>query len=491
MNQRQVVLPQSQAQAPIQRPLINKVTPSLDACLDHLDLKDGMAISFHHHFRNGDVLLNQVVQKLAQRGIKDITLIASSLFDVHEAIIPYIKDETITQIVSGYISKAVGQVISAGHLKKGVILHSHGYRSLLLNHHVMEVDVAFLAVSAADSVGNGTGLQGQSLCGSLGYAVSDATSAKHVVLLTDTITDLDDVQIQGQWVDAVVRVDHVGDATGIVSGTTNITKDPTGLFIAKLATDLCDVADLIVDGMAFQAGAGGISLAVCQMMAERLQAKEMQAKFVSGGTTKILVDMLEAGLTKRIYDVQCFDLEAIASLKHNPEHHAISAFDYADVSNPNNIANQLDVVFLGATEIDLDYNVNVTTASDGTIMGGSGGHCDVANGSKFTIIVSKLMQSRLSVIVDQVLTISTPSVDVDALVTEFGIAIHPRHQALIDTLKATTSLPIKTIRELYDFAISLTGQPNKIAFEERVVGVSLYRDGTKLDDLYQITETSD
>ena len=60
------------------------------------------------------------------------------------------------------------------------------------------------------------------------------------------------------------------------------------------------------------------------------------------------------------------------------------------------VVNNLDVVILGATEIDTNFNVNVTTASDGVIMGGSGGHSDTAAGSKLTIIVTKLAKSKIT-----------------------------------------------------------------------------------------------
>jgi citrate lyase subunit alpha / citrate CoA-transferase len=96
---------------------------------------------------------------------------------------------------------------------------------------------------------------------------------------------------------------------------------------------------------------------------------------------------------------------------------------------------QLDVVILGASEIDLNFNVNVTTGFDHRILGGSGGHADTAYGSKFAIIVSKLVSSRISVVVDRVTTITTPGETVDALVTDYGIAIHPRHSELIEQLK--------------------------------------------------------
>ena len=40
------------------------------------------------------------------------------------------------------------------------------------------------------------------------------------------------------------------------------------------------------------------------------------------------------------------------------------------------------MVILSALEIDLDFNVNVITGSDGVMRGASGGHCDVAAGGQ-------------------------------------------------------------------------------------------------------------
>src|SRR5690554_5663052 len=484
--QHKITYPKTKAHQPFLRSKTNKKVDDLDAILDKLNLHDGMSVSFHHHFRNGDQILNTIMKKLQQRNIKNITLVASSLFDVHQDIIPMIKDQTITKIISAYISKKIGDVISHGFLRDGVILHTHGYRALMLNHHIVEVDVAFIGASACDEMGNASGSQGKSQCGVLGYAIADAQNAKQVVVLSDTLELIDEPEIKAEWVDYVCKLDSIGDASGIVSGTTHITKDPIGLKIAKMAIEFCEAANIIQDGLSFQSGAGGISLAVCDMMHQKVKEKKIRARFASGGTTKVLVDMLKDNVLDKIYDVQCFDLDAVKSVANHKNHCKISASKYADISNPNNIANQLDVVFLGATEIDLDFNVNVTTGSDGIIMGGSGGHADVANGAKMSIVVSKLMQSRLSVVVDKVITISTPSEDVDCLIIEFGIAIHPRHQKLIDHLKATTNLPIKTMKELYDLAISFTKVPNKIKFTNQQIGVSLYRDGTILDNLYAV-----
>ncbi len=458
----------------------------IQTMFEHITLFDGMSVSFHHHLRNGDYWLNEILLELEKRNIKNITLVASSLFDVHQKIIPLIKNQTITKIYAAYVSKKVGEVISEGYLKDGLVMHTHGYRALMLTHHLVSVDVAFIVASASDKQGNASGSLGKTPCGVLGYAIADAQSAQQVVILSDSIVPVDKPEIHSDWVDVVCEVDSIGDASGIVSGTTQITKDPIGLKIAQLAVDFCEAANIIKENMSFQSGAGGISLAVMDKLHHHLKNKNIKALFASGGTTKLLVDMLEDNTVSQLYDVQCFDLDAIQSLAINKNHKKMSAMEYADITYKDNIANKLDVVFLGATEIDLDFNVNVTTGSDGIIMGGSGGHADVANGAKMTIIVSKLMQSRLSVVVDKVTTISTPSEDIDCFVCEFGLALHPRHQALADHLKKTTNLPIKDIRELYDLAISLTGIPNKIAFADQKIGVSLYRDGSILDELYAI-----
>ena len=60
----------------------------------------------------------------------------------------------------------------------------------------------------------------------------------------------------------------------------------------------------------------------------------------------------------------------------------MSASMYGNPHTKGAVVNNLDIMILGATEIDIDYNVNVTTGSNGVIMGGSGGHSDTAAGAK-------------------------------------------------------------------------------------------------------------
>lgn len=65
---------------------------SLEEAIKRCGLKDGMTISFHHHFRGGDKVVNLVVGKLAEMGFKNLHVAASSLQDVHEPLIEHIKN---------------------------------------------------------------------------------------------------------------------------------------------------------------------------------------------------------------------------------------------------------------------------------------------------------------------------------------------------------------------------------------------------------------
>jgi len=50
----------------------NKLIPSLKEALIKSGLKDGMTISTHHHFRNGDLIAIQIFDIASELGIKDL-----------------------------------------------------------------------------------------------------------------------------------------------------------------------------------------------------------------------------------------------------------------------------------------------------------------------------------------------------------------------------------------------------------------------------------
>ena len=391
-------------------PYDRKVLDNLDQVFDKLDLKDGMTISFHHHLRNGDHVLNMVLEGLAKRGLKDLTVAASSIFPIHEPLVEHIENGVVTGLVSNYISGPVAETISKGKLKKPAIMQTHGGRARAIESGDLHIDVAFIAAPTVDTYGNINGVYGDAACGTLGYAISDAEYADKTIAITDNLVPFPacPIQISQVFVDYVVRVESIGDPKGIVSGTTKITKEPVALIIAKRAAEVIKASGLVKEGMSFQTGAGGTSLAVAAELKEIMQREGVVGSFASGGITGYLVEMLEEGLFKTLFDVQCFDLRAIDSFRNNPTHQAMPASMYGNPHTKGAVVNCLDIMILGATEIDTAFNVNVTTGSNGVVMGGSGGHSDTAAGAKLSIVVTNLMKSRIPIIKDQVTTITTP-----------------------------------------------------------------------------------
>ncbi len=452
---------------------------------DKLNIKDGMTLSFHHHLRNGDFVLNEVCKEIKNRNLKDIKLAPSSVFPNNAIIAELIESGAVTGISTDYANGIVAKTISEGKMKDLLVMYTHGGRPVVIESGELHIDVAILAVPTVDKKGNGTGNIGKSACGSLGYAVSDLKYADKVVLVTDNLVDsLEDAFLDGKYVDYVLKVDAIGDPNGIVSGTTKITKDPVGLKIARLASQALDKIGLIKQGVSMQTGAGGTSLAVASYVKQMMKERGIKGSFASGGITGYFTDMLEDGMFDELYDVQCFDLKAVQSIAKNKTHHAMSGSRYASCFD-DNVVDKLDFVILGATEIDLDFNVNVTTDSHGLIMGGSGGHSDTAHGAFVTVITTNLIKSRMPIIKEKVTTVTTPGEDVDILVTERGIAINPKRKDIIEKLSGS-GLPIFTIKELLDKAYEITGKPVKPEFTDKPVGVVVYRDGTVIDTIYKI-----
>lgn len=463
----------------------NKMVQNISELFDKLEIKDGATLSFHHHLRNGDFVLNMVFEEVKRRGIKDITLVASSIFPCHEPIVPLIKDGTIKNVITSYMSGPVAESISHGDLKGTLVMQSHGGRARAIMEGTVKIDVAFIGAPATDIHGNISATEGKAFCGTLGYAIADSIMAEKTVAITDTIIPLEGkTEIPSERIDYILKVDSIGDPNGIISGTTRITKDPVGLRIAQKAVEVMVATGLVKEGMCYQSGAGGVSLAVTKFLGDYMEREGIKGKFASGGVTGDLCDMKNRGLFDRIYDVQCFDLKSAEDIKNDPRHITMSAEKYASPYK-DAIVNSLDFVILGATELDTDFNVNVTTGHDGVIMGGSGGHQDTAYGAKVSIIVSKLFQSRIPLIVDRVGVISTPGSTVDVLVTERGVAVNENRKDIIEALKAH-DIEVMTIKELKELSDSLTGVPEKKRDEsKRVIGYMEYRDGQVLDKIYQ------
>lgn len=464
-----------------------KLVSSLREAIERSGLKSGMSVSFHHHLRNGDYVLNMVMDEIAKMGVGDLTLNASSLFDCHLPLAEHIRNGVVRRIRTDYMSAGLGRMISEGLMAEPVEFRTHGGRPKDIASGETPIDVAFIAAPTADEMGNCTGKLGPSACGSLGYAFPDAMYARNVVVITDNLVPypLQGWSIPEIYVNTVVRVDAIGNPQGIVSGTTKITRDPVGLVMAERTVEVIRHSGLLKDGFSFQTGAGGASLAAAKFLMDVMVRENIHGSFASGGITGYLVDMLNAGCFRSLMDVQCFDLKAVESIRTNPAHQEISAMHYASPGAASAVVDSLDVVILGATEIDTDFNVNVHTDSRGAIMGGSGGHSDTAAGAKLSMIIAPLFRARLPIVTERVRCISTPGRDVDVLVTQRGVAVNPRRAELAERLKAA-GLPIVDIHELKEIAERITGAPAPVPSGDQVVARVIHRDGNVIDAIHNV-----
>jgi citrate lyase subunit alpha/citrate CoA-transferase len=462
----------------------NKQVGTLREALVRSGLKDGMTISTHHHLRDGDFVANQVFDIASELGVKGLRWFPSASFPCHTHLIRYLEDGTIGWI-EGSMNGPLGRYTSEGKMKKTAVLRSHGGRVQAIRDGEVKIDIAVIAAPAADPFGNANGLSGPSATGVLSYAKTDAEFATRVILVTDNMVQFPclPMQIEGNYVDFVVKTDRLGLPEKIVTGTTRITQSPDRLIIAELTSRFCETTGIIYDGCVIQAGAGGISLAVADFMHKTMKRNGWKIRAGFGGTTRYMVDMLKDGTMEYILDAQVFDTDAILSLNENKNHVDFSIFNIYDYHSKGNFTSMTDVVILGATEIDVNFNGNVVTHSDGVLLHGIGGwqNCLFARN---TLIALPLFRDRIPVIVDEVTTLCGPGELIDVIITERGIAVNPLRQDLIEKTRGS-GLPVRTIHELKEEAEAICGKPEKPVFKEKIVAVVKWVDGTVLDVIRQ------
>jgi citrate lyase subunit alpha/citrate CoA-transferase len=473
--------------------LHNKIVGSLEEAVKLSGLRDGMTISFHHHFRNGDYIVNMVVDVLAGMGYKNLVLAASSLTDCHYPLIEHIKNGVIRRIETSGLRGKLAEAVSHGLMEVPVVFRSHGGRAGAIDKNMLGIDVAFLGAPSCDPYGNANGYIRDTdegiMCGSMGYAKTDASHAKRTIILTNHIVHYPNAPfaISEHEVDYIVEVDKIGDPAGIMTGATRFTKNPKELLIAELACNSIVASGRFKDGFSFQTGTGGASLAVTRFLRDLMRTRNVKASFVLGGITGSIVDLHEEGLIKKLLDVQSFDLRAAQSLRDNRFHQQISASYYASPYNVGTAVNQLDVVVLSALEVDCGYNVNVLTGSDGVIRGAIGGHPDTAYGASVSIVVVPLTRGRIPCVVKKVNTNVTPGKIVDVIVTDHGIAVNPKRVNLMRKF-VESGLPVYSIEELQKKAEALVGVPDPIQYTKRIVGIVTYRDGSIIDVIRQVKD---
>jgi citrate lyase subunit alpha/citrate CoA-transferase len=377
--------------------------------------------------------------------------------------------------------------VSRGDLDIPITVRTHGGRVRAVVTGEVPIDVAFIAAPCCDEYGNMNGIEGPSAFGSLGYAFTDALHARTVIAVTDHLVPYPaaPVSIPQDLVDYVVPVHRLGDPAKIVSTTTRVTTDPVGLQIARYAAQVIEASGRLRDGFSLQTGSGGISLAVAENVRNLMRQGEIKGSFGCGGITGYFVDMLEEGLFRALFDVQCFDLKAVESIRRNRNHVEISADTYANPFNAGAVVNRLDCVILGATEVDVHFNVNVNTESNGYLLHNTGGHSDTAAGAELAIIVAPSIRGRLPIVKDEVTTVTTPGETVDVIVTERGIAVNDRLPELKAELLRRRA-PVKDIRQLQREIYQVTGTPRPLEFEDDVVALIEYRDGSIIDAVRRV-----
>ena len=470
-----------------EKPQESKLVDSLAQALRQCGARSGMTFSFHHHLRDGDYVVNLVMAAaIEELGLKDLTIAATSLGSAHDPIAGYIEQGKVVGIQTSGIRGRIGEVVSAGKLKTPAVIRSHGGRPRAIEAGEVHIDIAFVAAPTSDCVGNCRGVGGKSDCGSLGYAMTDAKYADHVVVVTDCLVDFPNfpASVEAIDVDAVVVVDSIGNPKKIASAAARISQNPRDLMMAENVAKVIASTPYFKDGFSYQTGVGGASIASTISLAKIMKERNIRMRFGVGGLTKPMCDLLINNQVDCLLDTQDFDLAAVESVK-NLKHFRISAGEYADPFNKGAVVNKLDFVILAALEVDVNFNCNVVVGSDGVITGAQGGHPDTAAGAKCTIVIAPLLQGRIPAICSEVTTVTTPGESIDVVITDYGIAINPRRQDMIEAMKGV-DLPFKTIEELRDIAYSIVGEPEKVQFGDRVVGIIEARDGTIMDVVRQI-----
>lgn len=470
---------------PREHKLLNSIREACEKCGAH----DGMTISFHSDFRNGDYVAAMAVKVLVEElGVKDITVAATSLGDAQNIIADYIEQGIVTGIQTSGVRGRIGEVISAGKLAKPAIIRSHGGRPRAIAAGEVKIDIAFIAASASDDYGNASGIGGKNNCGSIGFAAPDVKYANHVIVVTDTLVPFPNMpaSIDSIDVDYVVVIDEVGDPNKISTAEARMTQDPRELMMAENVANIIAATPYFKDGFSFQTGVGGPSLAVNRFLEKHMVENNIVMGFALGGISSAMCQLQDKGLVRKILDTQCFDKPTIEHLAAHPDKHIeISTDEYANPSNQGAYVNKLDYVVLSALEIDTDFNVNVITGSDGVLRGAPGGHPDTAAGSKCCIIVTPLTRGRMATVCEKVVTVTTPGDSVDVLVTDYGIAVNPLRQDIIQCLDQADIAHV-TIEELKEKAYSLVGRPDDLEWEDKVIAIVEARDGSVLDVVKKI-----
>lgn len=469
---------------------------------------DGGWISFPHYYRDDATALSFVLTALKNCNRKGIKLMGNAFFENHAPILTTAIKEGILAGFEGNTYGSVSKFVASGEMAPWVVIgRSHGGRARAFQCGDREVDLAIAPVPIADAYGNANGVMGNpsSLCGPISLFEPDSRWAKHTVLLAEQIYPgfLAPHPLDTRYVDFVVPIERAGDNRGIATGTTDLKRVKGDLKRDKIAVNvlkLIEASKVVQDGFNFQIGSGS-GLLVLEQMLKKMRSLGIRGGFTAGGSMEYHVDLLEQGLIETFLDGQCFQpsVRLFESLRTNPRHIEVSTSFYYSPAAKDPAVNLMDVVVLGGSEVDVNFNVNTVTGYDGVMRTGIGGGPDAAAGGKLTIFalpIARVNRSGLSCpcVRDNVCTVITPGETVTAVVTEDYIALNDKNKspclAAIRDNANSLGLQIVPIEQLVDLAMkkalelgSLMQEPH---FTDEIVTAVEWRDGRLIDVVRRI-----
>ncbi len=358
--------------------------------------------------RDGDYIVNMVMEQVAAMGVKDITICASSLGAAHDPVAKLIEEGVVTGIQSSGVRGKIGEAISYGKLKTPAIIRSHGGRVRAIEEGDVHIDIAFIGAPTSDEFRKRQGRRRQerlrrALLLRGGRKVCGQRGGDHRLVWCPSPT-FRPASPWWMWTTCAWWT-RSGNPAKIVSNAVRMTRMCGSSKMAAYCTRLISCLPSL--GRFFLPDRRGRGfLAVNTMLRPIMEEKDIHMSFAIGGITKPMCDLLDAGLVRNIVDAQAFDIGGHRAIRSNPRHFEISTSEYANPMNKGAFVNKLDFVILGALEVDVDYNVNVVTGSRRHRAGGPGRTRTPARAP--TAPSSWRRWSRPDFICDRVVTVVTP-----------------------------------------------------------------------------------
>ena len=94
------------------RPGERKLVGDTGEALEKVGIRDGMTLSFHHHLRNGDGVVNAVIHAASELGVRDLKATLRSVFPVHTPMVDHLESGVVTALDTDYLSGPVAEAVS-------------------------------------------------------------------------------------------------------------------------------------------------------------------------------------------------------------------------------------------------------------------------------------------------------------------------------------------------------------------------------------------